>query len=113
MGIVGPADNILSIQLKTPQDVQHELAARFKARRLSMNLSQEGLAQRSGVTWSSLKRFERTGLIAFDSLLMLALVLECLLDFDSVCTEQGRELAAKSLDRILASAKARRRGRRK
>jgi hypothetical protein len=32
-------------------------------------------AARSGVSWSSLKRFEYTGLIALDSLLKLALVL--------------------------------------
>jgi transcriptional regulator with XRE-family HTH domain len=51
----------MSIELKTPQDVQRELAGRFKARRLSLNLTQEGLAARSGVSWSSLKRFEHTG----------------------------------------------------
>jgi len=62
-------DNILPINLKTPHDVQREIAGRFKARRLALNLTQEGLAARSGVSWSSLKRFERTGLIALDSLL--------------------------------------------
>jgi len=97
--------------VKTPQDVLRELATRFRARRLAMNLSQEGLAHRSGVSWSSLKRFERTGLIALDSLLRLALVLDCLPDFDQVCTDEGRELASKSLDEILAVRKTRRKGR--
>jgi transcriptional regulator with XRE-family HTH domain len=101
----------MSIEIKTPQDVQRELAARFKARRLAMNLSQEGLAHRSGVSWSSLKRFERTGLIALDALLRLALVLDCLRDFDQVCVERGDALAAKSLDEILAVPKPRRKGR--
>jgi transcriptional regulator with XRE-family HTH domain len=105
--------NILPVQIKTPRDVQRELAARFRARRLSMNLSQEGLAQRSGVSWSSLKRFEHTGLIALGGLLRLALVLDCLSDFDRVCADRGQELASKSLDEILANAtpKARRKGR--
>jgi hypothetical protein len=78
-----------------------------------MDLSQEGLAERSGVGWSSLKRFERTGLIAFDSLLRLALVLDCLQDFDQICADRGREFAAKSLDEILATPKTRRKGRRR
>ena len=75
-------DNMMSISLNTPRDVQRDLADRFKTRRLAVNLTQEGLAARSGVSWSSLKRFERTGLIALDSLLKLALVLGCLNDFD-------------------------------
>ena len=55
-----------------------------------MNLSQAGLAKRSGVTLGSLKRFETTGLIAFDSLLKLALVLDCLGDFDKVAADDDR-----------------------
>jgi transcriptional regulator with XRE-family HTH domain len=100
----------MSIELKTPRDAQRELAGRFKARRLSMNLSQEGLAARAGVSWSSLKRFEHTGLIALDSLLKLALVLGCLGDFDRVCVEDGQNLVSKSLDDILAEPKPRRKG---
>ncbi len=101
---------MLSMELKTPKDVQKELAARFKGRRLSMNLTQEGLANRSGVNWSSLKRFEHTGLIALDSLLRLALVLDCLGDFDRVCVDDGRNLASKSLDELLSEPKPRRKG---
>ena len=59
---------MLSIE-KTPQDVLMLLAARFRARRLAINLTQEGLSSRSGVSWGSLKRFERTGAIALKSLL--------------------------------------------
>jgi transcriptional regulator with XRE-family HTH domain len=103
----------LSIEIKTPQDVQHEIAGRFKARRLAMNLTQEGLAARSGVSWGSVKRFERTGLIALDSLLKIALVLDCLSDFDRLGASDGRNLAAKSLDEILAAPKTRKKGRMK
>jgi transcriptional regulator with XRE-family HTH domain len=42
---------MMSIELKTPRDVQREVAGRFKARRLAMNLTQEGLAARAGVSW--------------------------------------------------------------
>jgi transcriptional regulator with XRE-family HTH domain len=103
---------MLSISIKTPQEVQQELAHRFKARRLALDLTQEGLADRSGVNWSSLKRFERTGLIALDSLLKLALVLDCLGDFDGLCPVDGPgSPSAKSLDELLAETKTRRKGR--
>ena len=101
----------MSITIKTPLEAQRELASRFKSRRLALNLTQEGLAARAGVGWSSLKRFEYTGLIALDSLLKLALVLECLEDFDQVCVVDGRDLASKTLDDILAAPKQRRKGR--
>ena len=104
-------DNILPINLNTLLDVQREIAGRFKARRLALNLTQEGLAARSGVSWSSLKRFERTGLIALDSLLRIALVLDCLGDFDGVCADDGRSLSTKSLDEILSEPKRPMKGR--
>jgi len=90
-----------------------EIAERFKARRLGMNLSQEGLAVRSGVSWSSLKRFERTGLIALDSLLRIALVLDCLGDFDKLASDSLPLDANKTLDDILSQPqpKTRKKGR--
>lgn len=99
------------MELKTPTDVRRELAARFKARRLDLNLTQEGLAGRSGVSWGSLKRFERTGLIALDALLKIALVLGCLGDFHGICVGNGRNLATTTLDSILEAPKMRRKGR--
>lgn len=75
-----------------------------------MNLTQAGLAKRSGVALGSLKRFEQTGLIAFDSLLNIALVLDCLGDFDKVCVDEPQSLSAKSLDQVLAAGKARKKG---
>ncbi len=101
----------MSITEGTPQDTLREIAARFKARRLAMNLTQEGLANRSGVNWNSLKRFERTGLIAFDSLLKLALVLRCLGDFERICEDATEEFSNTSLDEILAEPKRRQKGR--
>jgi transcriptional regulator with XRE-family HTH domain len=74
-----------------------------------MNLTQRELAARSGVTWSSLKRFEREGLIALDSLLNLAMVLDCLDDFDNLAVESLPLPAAQSLDALLATATLRRR----
>ena len=99
----------MAFYLRTVQEVQAGIAGRFKARRLAMNLTQRELATRSGVTWSSLKRFEREGLIALDSLLNLALVLDCLDGFDKLAAETQPIPAAQSLDALLATPAVRRR----
>jgi transcriptional regulator with XRE-family HTH domain len=99
----------LAFNLRTVLEVQTGIAGRFKVRRLAMNLTQRELAARSGVTWSSLKRFEREGLIALDSLLNLALALNCLDDFDRLAAESQPIPAAQSLDVLLASQALRRR----
>ena len=51
---------------------------------MKQKLSQHGLCDRSDVTLASLRRFERTGLIAFDALLRLANALGRLDDFENL-----------------------------
>jgi transcriptional regulator with XRE-family HTH domain len=99
----------MSFFLRTVQEVQRGIAERFKARRLARNLTQKELAARSGVTVSSLKRFEREGLIALDSLLSLALALDCLDDFDKLAAKSQPIPTAQSLDDLLAAPTSRRR----
>ena len=72
---------MLSINIQTPSSIMIELKDKFKERRLFLELTQEGLSSRSGVSLGSLKRFESTGQISLESLLKLSLVLECLDDF--------------------------------
>jgi hypothetical protein len=57
---------------------------------------------------SSLKRFEHEGLIALDSLLNLALVLNCLDDFDKLAIESQSISVTQSLDALLATPPLRR-----
>lgn len=75
---------MLSINLSSPISIMNELKQRFKDKRLFLNLTQEGLATRSAVSLGSLKRFESSGQISLESLLKLALVLECLDDFQQI-----------------------------
>ena len=70
--------------LQTPMDIQRELAARAKARRLALNITQAELAERSGVSLGSLRRFESTGEISLRSFLELALVLGELKEFSTL-----------------------------
>ena len=99
----------MAISLRTVKEAQAGIAERFRARRLAMNLTQRELAERSGVTLGSLKRFEREGLVALDSLLNLALVLNCLDDFEKLAVESQPIAAAPSLDALLATPARRRR----
>ena len=101
----------MAVSLKSPSDVREEVRDRFKRRRLALNLTQAGLAKRSGVALGSLKRFETTGLVAFDSLLKLALVLDCLGDFDGLAAEDAQSMSGKPLDDVLAGTRTRKKGR--
>ncbi len=91
--------------------MQDEIRVRFRSLRLRVNLTQAALAKRSGVSLPSLRRFERTGLIAFDSLLKLALVLDRLGDFDKVAADDDQALIGQSLDAVLSQKPGRRKGR--
>ncbi|GEJ47665.1 helix-turn-helix domain-containing protein [Chryseobacterium sp. RRHN12] len=62
---------------------QKMIATHVRDRRLLMELTQEGLAERSGVALSTLRKFEQKGLISLDSFLKILMVvggLEELLD---------------------------------
>lgn len=61
--------------LHTPEDVARQLADRIKALRLRRKWKRLTLAERSGVSEASVKRFERTGQISLENLLKLAFTL--------------------------------------
>ncbi len=61
-----------------------ELAQRTRRLRKEKKLSQQELATRAKVSLGSYKRFERTGLIALDSLIRIAFILGILEDFDAL-----------------------------
>lgn len=82
-------DNILSFILKSQQEVMQEIAERAKFKRLEQNLTQEGLALRSGVSLGGIKRFERSGEISLKSLIDIALALGCLEDFDALFADNA------------------------
>lgn len=69
---------------KKPVDVLQEIAQRHKVLRKQWGYTQSELARRSGVSLGSLKRFETTGQISLESLLLLADVLNRLNDFDAL-----------------------------
>jgi len=68
----------------TIDSVKEKLVNQFIARRKECKLSQKEIANRSGVSYASVRRFESTGQISLDSLLKLSRVIECLSDFVTV-----------------------------
>lgn len=68
----------------TPLEAGKALAQRHKLLRKKLRLSQKEMAERSGVSLGSLKRFENTGKISLDALLKLAHLNGRLKDFNQI-----------------------------
>ncbi|MBI5447598.1 MAG: helix-turn-helix transcriptional regulator [Gammaproteobacteria bacterium] len=96
-------------QFDTPLSVAKEMAKAAKNKRLSFNMTQESLSERSGVSLGTLKKFEYTGKISLESLLKIATILKSLDDFSGVFKPTPPE-SYSSLDELLKQ-KVRKRGR--
>lgn len=68
----------------TQESTLKGIVERVKTKRKQMKLSQRHLSQKSGVTYSSIRRFETTGEISLSSLLKIAHALDSLKDFETL-----------------------------
>jgi len=100
---------MISVILTTPGEMQKVIASRARDLRLELNLSQQSLSEKSGVSYGTLKKFEQTGQISLESLLKLAVILGCMDDFKELFAVRTVEEAL-SLDDLLENGK-RKRGR--
>jgi len=89
------------------EDTTAAIAKRLRSRRLAQQLTQQGLADRSGVPLGTLKKFERTGQIALVSFVRLAIALQDERALDNLMLEEKFS----SLDEVLRIDKKRQRGR--
>jgi transcriptional regulator with XRE-family HTH domain len=62
--------------LYSPAELAQEVGRNAKALRLAKNLSRKTLAAKSGISESTIKRFEMTGAINFEALVLLATALD-------------------------------------
>jgi len=62
------------ISLISSSKAQQKLANSVRERRLLMELTQEGLAERSGVALPTLRKFEQKGIISLEAFLKLLLI---------------------------------------
>lgn len=90
-------NNILSFNISNPKEVAIQIAGRVKARRLELNLTQEGLASRAGVKFATYRRFEQTGEISLRGLLQIGFALNSLAEFDSLFAQKQYQ----SLDDVM------------
>lgn len=91
---------MISINMETSLEVQKKIALKVRAKRLSLNLSQQTLADRSGISFGVLKKFERTGQISLESLLKLAFALDSLDEFNSLF-EIKKPMEITTLDELM------------
>ena len=75
--------------LKSPKDINIEIAKRVSARRKENNITQEQLSVKSDVSYGSIKRFERTGEISLSSLIKIAFALGMENDFELLFSKKG------------------------
>ena len=101
------------LSLITPSKAQKKLAEHVRARRLQMELTQQGLAERSGVPLPTLRKFEQKGSISLESFLKLQMVLGGLEDI--LKATQIKDTLFSSIDDVLESDNnsTRKRGKRK
>lgn len=78
------------------------LVQNVRERRLQMNLTQEGLAGRSGVPLSTLRKFEQTGMISLESFLKILSIVGGLEEM--IDGLQPKMPAFKSIDEVLKNA---------
>lgn len=90
-------NNIVTFNISSPSDIALQIAARVKARRLELDLTQEGLAARSGVKFATYRRFEQTGEISLRGLLQVGFALNALSEFDALFAQKQYQ----SLDDVL------------
>lgn len=101
------------VSLITPDKVQMKLAENVRMHRLQLELTQEGLAERSGVSLSTLRKFEQKGVISLAAFLKLQMVLGGLEDI--LKATQLKKTKFSSIDEVLNSdsSPTRKRGKRK
>ena len=71
---------------KTPNEIAKSLAEKIKQQRKKLKISQENLAQKSGVSLGSIKRFETKYEISLNSFIKIAIALDLDEDFESIFT---------------------------
>jgi transcriptional regulator with XRE-family HTH domain len=84
---------------ETPISVARALAERTRALRLQMAWTRRTLAQRSGVTEASLKRFETSGAASLELLLRVAFALGRMEDFSRLLAAPEAATLAELRDR--------------
>ena len=71
---------------KTPNEIAKNLAEKIKQQRKKLKISQQELAQKSGVSLGSIKRFETKYEISLQSFIKIAIALDLDRNFENLFT---------------------------
>ena len=88
---------MISLYQKTWKEINNEIASNVQKLRKRKKISQKELAERSGVSLGSIKRFEQTGEISLQSLTKIAIALHAEDELESLFTSANFE----SIEEIL------------
>lgn len=81
------------VSFLSPKELAEGISERARTRRLQFDVTQRELADRTGVSFGSVKRFEQTGEISLKHLLRIAVVLNATDDFESLfCTSRHQSV---------------------
>ena len=97
-------------QLYSPEEVAGLLARRLRAERLRREWKQETLAERSGVSLPTVRRYERTGRTSLENLFKLCHALSRLDEFADLLNPPPAESIAELEARYDAATPKRKRG---
>jgi transcriptional regulator with XRE-family HTH domain len=75
------SDNYFDLDDFNPAVLAQKIAIQLKKRRIELNLTQQALSEKAGISLGSLKRFESKFEISLKSLLMIAVVLDATEEF--------------------------------
>ena len=103
-------NNIISLEVETPQEVMKEIAGNVKLRRLEKNITQEGLAKRAGIKLPTYRRFEQNGEISLLGLIRIGWALGMTDDFKSLFVRKQYDSFEEAISK---ETKVRKRGKRK
>ena len=97
----------ISFSMLSSREILKELSSRLRSRRLARNLTQKGLARRSGVALGTLKKFESTGRVSLASFVRLAIALKDEAALEGILLEEE----FRTLEDVLRAERKPRRGR--
>ena len=87
----------LFLTQKTPNEIAKDLAEKIKEHRKKLKISQEVLAQKSGVSLGSIKRFETKYEISLQSFIKIAIAL----DMDNDLNNLFKTKTYSSIDEVI------------
>jgi len=99
--------DIDAIIFKTPDSIMKNIAERVKERRLEKNFTQKAFAKRAGVGYDAYRRFENTGEITLQKLILCAIILDATEDFSKLFSTKSYQ----NMDELLKNKEAKNRKR--